>query len=118
SRGYIDFDAVAVTSEVSPQEDGYSVVYEIREGQQYSFAKVSTVSEVRNVDASAFQDLANIREGATYNPATVDRVTSAMEKRAQAMGYGFVRVDPRITRNKRAGTLDIEFAIVPRRRTA
>jgi outer membrane protein insertion porin family len=112
SRGYVDFDAVAVTSELATQEDAYFVTYEIREGQQFSFGTITAVSEIEGVDAAALQDLARIRDGSTYNPTVVDRATARMEKRLQQEGYGFVRVDPRVTRNPRDGKLDIEFAVV------
>ncbi|WP_188527026.1 outer membrane protein assembly factor BamA [Sinisalibacter lacisalsi] len=112
SRGYVDFDAVAVTSEVPAQEDAYFVSYEIREGQKFSFGEITTVSEVEGIDAAGFEGLARIGSGSTYNPAVVERAIARMEKEAQQQGYGFVRVDPRVTRNERDGTLDIEFAIV------
>lgn len=112
SRGYVDFDAVAVTSDVAPQEDGYFVTYEIREGQQFSFGEITTITEVEGVNTEALQNLVRIRPGTTYNPALVDRVIARMEKDLQQEGYGFVRVDPRVTRNEREGTLDIAFAVV------
>jgi len=112
SRGYVDFDAVAVTAEVPAQEDAYFVAYEIREGQKFSFGEITTVSEVDGVDPAAFEGLARIGSGSTYNPAVVERAIARMEKQAQQQGFGFVRVDPRVTRNERDGTLDIEFAIV------
>lgn len=112
SRGYVDFDAVAVTSEVAPQEDGYFVTYEIREGQQFSFGEISTISEIEGIDTARLDALARIRPGTTYNPAVVDRAIARMEKQLQQDGYGFVRVDPRVTRNERDGTLDIAFAVV------
>lgn len=112
SRGYPDFDAVAVTSEIPNQEDGYFVTYEIREGQQFSFGNISTISEVDGIDAALFEGYANVRSGATYNPDVLDRAVARMENALQKAGYGFVRVDPRVTRDERAGTLDITFAIV------
>ncbi|HCQ64678.1 MAG TPA: outer membrane protein assembly factor BamA [Rhodobacteraceae bacterium] len=112
SRGYPDFDAVAVTSEITSQEDGYFVAFEIREGQQFSFGEISAISEVEGIDAAQFEGYANVRAGATYNPDVLDRAVARMEKALQQAGYGFVRVDPRVTRNERAGTLDISFAIV------
>ncbi len=112
SRGYPDFDAVAVTSEIPNQEDAYYVTYEIREGQQFAFGKITSVSEVEGIDAAAFQGYAKIREGATYNPDVLDRAVQRMERALAQAGYGFVRVDPRVTRNERAGTLNIELAIV------
>ena len=112
SRGYPDFDAVAVTSELTNQEDGYHVTYEIREGQQFSFGEISSVSEVEGIDAASYERFAQVRSGATYNPDVLDRAVARMENELQKAGYGFVRVDPRVTRNERDGTLDIEFAIV------
>ncbi|MCB1355872.1 MAG: outer membrane protein assembly factor BamA [Maritimibacter sp.] len=112
SRGYPDFDAVAVTSELTNQEDGYYVTYEIREGQQFSFGEISAVSEVEGIDAAAYEGYAQVRSGATYNPDVLDRAVARMENALQKAGYGFVRVDPRVTRDERSGTLDIEFAIV------
>ncbi len=112
SRGYPDFDAVAVTSEIPAQEDAYYVVYEIREGQQFKFGETSAISEVEGIDPAAFEGYANIRTGSTYNPSVLDRAVARMEKALQQAGYGFVRVDPRVTRDERAGTLDITFAIV------
>lgn len=112
SRGYPDFDAVAVTSEIPAEEDAYFVTYQINEGQQFAFGEISAVSEVEGIDAGAYQGLASIRSGTTYNPAVIDRAIARMEKELQRQGFGFVRVDPRVTRNPRAGTLDIEFAIV------
>ncbi len=112
SRGYVDFNVVAVNSEVPAQEDGYFVNYEIREGQKFNFGATTTVSEVDGLDPAEFERLVRIQSGSTYNPAVVDRAIQRMEKLAQQKGFGFVRVDPRVTRNERAGTLDIEFAIV------
>jgi outer membrane protein insertion porin family len=112
SRGYVDFQVVATASEVSGQQDAYFVTYEVREGQQFKYGQITTVSEVEGIDAAAFDRLPVVRTGSTYDPATIERSIARMENEAAKMGYGFVRVDPRITRNERDGTLDIEFAII------
>lgn len=112
SRGYVDFQVVATTSEVTGQQDAYYVSYEVREGQQFKYGQITTVSEVEGIDAAAFERLAVTRSGSTYDPATIERSIARMENEAARMGYGFVRVDPRVTRNERAGTLDIAFTIV------
>jgi len=112
SRGYVDTDVIAVTSEVSPQQDAYMVNYEIHEGQKFSFGAITTLSQVEGVNAADFESLARIRTGATYNPSVVDQAVARMEKLAQEKGLEFVRVDPVVTRNERDGTLDIAFTIV------
>lgn len=112
SRGYVDAEVLAVTSDVSPQQDAYYVNYQVREGQQFSFGEVSTASELEGVDPAAFENLVRVRTGSTYNPTVIDQTVARMEKELQAQGIGFARVDPVITRNERAGTLDIVFTIV------
>jgi outer membrane protein insertion porin family len=112
SRGYVDFQVVATASEVSGQQDAYYVSYEVREGQQFKFGQITTVSEVEGIDAAGFDRLASVRTGSTYDPASIERSIARMENEAARMGYGFVRIDPRVTRNERDGTLDIEFAII------
>lgn len=112
SRGYVDFQVVATASEVTGQQDAYYVTYEVREGQQFKFGQITTVSEVEGISAESLDRLASVRSGATYDPATIERAIARMENEAARMGYGFVRVDPRVTRNERDGTLDIAFAII------
>ncbi len=112
SRGYPDIEVVAVTSEISPQQDATYVTYQVREGQQFSFGEISTASEVEGVDAAMLEPLSHIRTGSTYNPAVLDRAVARMEKKLQEQGYGFARVDPKVTRNDREGTLDIAFTVV------
>ncbi|PID36611.1 MAG: outer membrane protein assembly factor BamA [Rhodobacterales bacterium] len=112
SHGYADFQVRAVTSEVPAQEDGFFVSFQVVEGQKFTFGKVTTISEVEGVDAAAFERLNTVRAGTTYNPAVIERTIALMENKAAKMGYGFVRVDPRVTRDERAGKLNIEFAIV------
>ena len=58
------------------------------------------------------QKLIEIRRGSTYTPSAVDNAIARMEGLALRQGLTFVRVDPRVTRNDAAGTLDIQFAIV------
>ncbi|MEJ2017046.1 MAG: outer membrane protein assembly factor BamA [Maritimibacter sp.] len=112
ARGYPDIDVVAVTSEVSPQEDAAYVTYQIREGQQFSFGEISAASTVEGIDAATLEPLAHIRTGSTFSPTVLDRAVARMEKKLQQMGYGFARVDPKVTRNDREGTLDIAFTVV------
>jgi outer membrane protein assembly factor BamA len=48
----------------------------------------------------------------TYSPTVIENNVAAAERIATDQGLRFVRVDPRITRNDRNQTLDVEFAIV------
>jgi outer membrane protein insertion porin family len=112
ARGYVDFQVTDASSEISRERDAVFVSFSISEGRSFRFGKITTVSEVPDVDVSDFEEVQRIRAGVTYSPAVVENNIARMENLALRKGLNFVRVDPRVTRNDRDGTLDIEFALV------
>ncbi|MER5171448.1 outer membrane protein assembly factor BamA [Thioclava kandeliae] len=112
SRGYPDVQVNGVSSEMTRDRDGFFMTYNISEGQMFKFGKITTVSEVNGLDVSEYAPLSKIRTGAIYSPNAIDLAVTRMEEKARQEGLNFVRVDPRITRNPRTGTLDIQFALV------
>lgn len=112
SRGYVDVQINDGSAEVARERDAVFVTFTIQEGRQFRIGNVTTVSEIDGVDAAEFESVQRIRSGVLYSPATIENNIARMENLALRKGLNFVRVDPRITRNDREGTLDIAFAIV------
>jgi outer membrane protein insertion porin family len=52
-----------------------------------------------------------LRPGITYSPTVIENNIARMENLALRKSLNFVRIEPRITRNARDLTLDVEFAI-------
>ena len=113
SRGYVDAQVLSVNSELSADRRSFFLTFNIQEGQQFRLGTVTTTSEVEGIDAAAFGAEVRARSGDVYSPALVDNTIARLETLALRQGYDFVRVEPRITRNDREGTLDVEFAIIP-----
>ena len=111
SRGYIDFRTNSVNAELAQERDGYFVVFNVQEGQQFKFGEITTVSELNDVDADDYQSIIKLRPGVTYSPALVENEIARMENQALRTGVNFLRVEPRISRNDRDLTLDIEFVL-------
>lgn len=111
ARGYIDVQVKGVSSDYTRERDAFFVTFNVQEGQSFNFGKVSVVSEVEGLDAAAYQDQIKIRSGVTYSPSAVDNVITRMEGLALTQGLNFVSVEPRVTRNDRNQTLDIEFVL-------
>lgn len=111
SRGYVDFEVLGVSSEFSRERDAFFLTFNVREGQSFKFGKISTVSEYEGVDAAEYEAAIKVRTGATYSPAAVDNTIGRMEAVALKQGLNFLRVEPRITRNDRDLTLDVEFVL-------
>ncbi|WP_245729350.1 outer membrane protein assembly factor BamA [Salinihabitans flavidus] len=112
SRGYVDFRVTNVTSELSRARDGYYMTLHVEEGQQFRFGKITTVSEYKGADAKEFQESLRIREGVVYRPGLVENSITRLERLATRKGFDFLRAEPRITRNDRDLTLDVEFVLV------
>ncbi len=111
SRGYIDFQVNAVAGEMSRKRDAFFVTFQVREGQSFDFGEITASSDLPDVDPDEFLAVSRLRSGQTYNPAALENTIARMERLAVQKGMNFIRVEPRVTRNDRAQTLDIELVV-------
>ncbi len=112
ARGYVDFEILSVSSEFSRERNAFFLTYTLKEGQQFRFGRITTSSDLPEVDEAAYLAMSNIRPGMTYSPMRVENTIARMENLAVRQGLNFVRVDPQVTRNPRDLTLDVNFALV------
>ena len=112
ARGYVDFRVTGVNAELARERDTYFVTFNIQEGQQFKFGRLTTISELNGADAAEYQDALKIRPGQIYSPTQIENSIARMERLGVQQGIDFLRVEPRITRNDRDLTLDLEFALV------
>lgn len=112
SRGYVDFQILSATSELSRERDAYFVTFNVREGQQFRYGEITASSELPDVDADVFADEIKIRSGRIYNPVGVDQTLTRLERLATREGFDFIRIEPRVTRDDRDLELDIEFVVM------
>lgn len=111
SRGFVDFRILSVNSELTEERDGFFITFNIQEGQQFKFGEVTVVSEYLAADEELYQSLIKVRNGTTYSPSLVENEIARMERRAIRDGVDFLRVEPRVSRNDRDLTLDVEFVL-------
>ena len=112
SRGYADFEVLDVTSELSRERDATFITFNIREGQKFTIGTVSVSSEFPDANLAQYTAAVRMRSGETWNPARIEEQIARLEQLALQQGFDFLRADPRITRNPRDLTLDVEFALV------
>ncbi|WP_282151162.1 outer membrane protein assembly factor BamA [Ruegeria atlantica] len=111
SRGYVDFRVNSANVEFTRERDAFFLVMNITEGQKFSFGKISTVSEIPGVDPAAYQAALKIRPGVTYSPSLIESSIARQERLGLKQGVDFLRVEPRVTRNARDLTLDVQFVL-------
>ncbi|MDP5336755.1 MAG: outer membrane protein assembly factor BamA, partial [Paracoccaceae bacterium] len=112
SRGYVDFRTTAVNSQLARERDGFFVTFNVEEGQQFRFGEITATTDLPDVNPDEFRAALNVRAGGVYSPMIVEDNIARLERLAIQKGLNFVRVEPRIVRNERDLTLDVEFAMV------
>lgn len=111
SRGYIDMRVNSVSAQLTEERDGFFLGFNVQEGQQFKFGQISVTSELPNVDGDAYAGLIRAEPGVVYSPTLVDAEIARLERQGIRDGVDFLRVEPRLTRNERDLTLDVEFVL-------
>ncbi|WP_458877065.1 outer membrane protein assembly factor BamA [Arenibacterium sp. CAU 1754] len=111
SRGYVDFRTLSTNVELTRERDAFFLVVNVEEGQQFRFGQITTTSEITDVDADEFQAVLKVKPGVVYSPSLVENAIARQERLAIKKGIDFLRVEPRISRNDRELTLDVEFVL-------
>lgn len=111
SRGYVDFRILGTNVELTQERDGFFLVLNVQEGQQFRFGQITTSSEISQADPVVFQDTLKVKPGVVYSPTVVENAIARMERLGIRQGIDFLRVEPRVTRNDRDLTLDVDFVL-------
>jgi len=111
ARGYVDFRITGTNAELARERDTFFVTFNIQEGQQFRFGEITTVSEMEGAEAEDYQAVLKVRPGVVYSPTVIENSIARMERLGVKQGLDFLRVEPRITRNDRDLTLDVEFVL-------
>ena len=112
SRGYVDFQVLDVSTQLSQERNATFLTFNVREGQSFKVGTVSVSSEFPQMNLADYRQALRIRSGQTWSPTVIEEQINRLERLAVKQGFDFVRVDPRVNRNNRDLTLDVEFALV------
>lgn len=110
-QGYADVEVTGAAAELAPDRSGFFVTYTLREGPRYRVGEVAINSSLRNVTGERLRPVLEIYSGDWYDGDAVERMTQALIDEANLAGAPFVEVEPRITRNRDAKTIDIAFEV-------
>lgn len=111
SRGYVDMRVNSVNAQLTQERDGYFLGFNIQEGQQFQFGQITVTSEMPNVDSDVYTKFVKVKPGVVYSPTLVEADIARLERQAIRDGVDFMRVEPRVTRNDRTLTLDVEYVL-------
>jgi outer membrane protein insertion porin family len=111
SKGYADFKVISSIAQLSPKKDSFSITILLEEGQKYKFGEIKTISRIKNFDAEILQKEIELKEGRRYNSKKIEKTLDNIDKKMGEFGYAFVNIEPAMTKNIEAKTIDIKFTI-------
>lgn len=111
SEGYADFRVLSVVAELTPERDGFIVTFTVEEGAQYAFGTIDITTSLRNLDPEALRESLLTEEGETYDATAIETTVDSLTEIVGNLGYAFVEIRPRATRNRDNLTIDIDYEI-------
>ncbi len=112
NRGYVDFQILSATPELSADRESYYLTYSVYEGFKYDFGQATVRSSITGVDAAQFERYVDIRQGRVYSADDVRDIVEEIESEATDRGYPFLRVVPNLIRDNANRVVDIEFELI------
>jgi len=109
--GYADFQVLSAVAELTPNREAFVVTFTVEEGQPYDFGKIAFEIGLPRVTEDQITDLVVSKEGDQYDSEKVDQSVDAITDRLGNLGYAFVDVRPRVTRNPDRQTIDLTYQI-------
>ncbi|MFZ1990570.1 MAG: outer membrane protein assembly factor BamA, partial [Alphaproteobacteria bacterium] len=110
-NGYADFSVVSSVAEMTPDGKDFIVTYTVDEGPLYKFGKVSVETTLQELDPKLLQSVVGIRAGETYNADSLDSAKDTITFLAGTVGYAFVDVKSRLTREPGKNVIDVVFEV-------
>ncbi|MGB3556537.1 MAG: outer membrane protein assembly factor BamA [Jannaschia sp.] len=111
SRGYADFQILSSTPELSSSRDAFFITFQVQEGQQFRFGRVSASTSLPGVDSNLYASEIRVDRGDIFSPQAIEQTIERLELLATRQGLTFIRVTPQFTRNDRDLTLDVDFVV-------
>lgn len=113
SQGYADFQVKSAHAELAPNKDAFYVTFVLDEGIQYSFGKVEVQSSLKGVEQPDFTGLITTQPGDDYDSSAVESTIEAMTTEVGNLGYAFVDIDPKLTRDRQNKLIGLTYEIKP-----
>ena len=111
SRGFVDFRVNSVNAELTEERDGYFVVFNITEGQQFSVGNVALETSLKELDTVEYYEILKLKTGSVYSAKVTELDVEKIERLALKNGLDFIKVTPKITKDAYSLALNVTYSI-------
>lgn len=111
SKGYADFATISANSQILPTKDKFFITFLVEEGIKYRLGDVEITNFVKKFDETLLNDAILVKTGKIYNAILVEKSIDKMVEIMSNNSYAFAHIEPVLTRDKEAKTIDVNFVI-------
>ena len=111
SDGYADFRVTSALAELTSDQKDFFITFGINEGKRYKIGTIEIDAKLRDLKASDIKEKIHIQPGDWYDIRSIDKTIDKLTTEIGELGYAFIDVRPRITRNQKKQELNIKFQI-------
>ena len=111
SRGFVDFRVNSVNAELTEERDGYFVVFNITEGQQFSVGNVAVETSLKELDTAQYYKILKLKAGSVYSAKVTELDVEKIERLALKNGLDFIRVRPKIAKDVSSLAVNVTYSI-------
>ena len=111
AHGYADFDVTTLSAELSPDRKEFFITFQVTEGERYKIGTVKVKSTVAHLDSARYEPMIDVATGDFYNGDKIERLSQRLEDRIRRDNFVFIKIEPKIRRDPKTHTVDLEFDI-------
>lgn len=111
SEGYVDFRVQSVAAELTPNRDRFFLTFTVEEGERYRVGSVKVQTTLPGLKTEDLEDAVKLEKGDWYDANAVEKSIDKISDQVANLGYAFVEVRPRLSRNRETRTIDIVFDV-------
>lgn len=110
-QGYMDFNVVSATAELSPNKEDFYLTLVIDEGPRYKIGKIDVVSELKGLEPDSVAQEISVKSGGWYNNIKIENSELALINAVGAKGFPFVDVSSETKKQEGKDSVDLVFKI-------
>lgn len=111
THGFADAGVGEPKVEDDPATNGFRISFPIEEGERFTFSETTFEGALAGGAGPTIKALVTTRAGDTFNPVRIEASADAIGAHLATVGQPFVRVSPRLVRDKQTKSIGVVFKL-------
>ena len=110
-EGYADFRVLSSVAELTADRRSFFITFSVDEGEPYDFGEIDLTTTLKNLDVEQLRGELTTIQGERFDASTIEDSRVNLADALGQLGYAFVEIRPRISRDREALTIAIAYEV-------